>query len=664
MRIIYILTSIKVMSYKISKGGDNLNRKIILIAVLIVFISINVVSADENATESPLISQVVLNTSDADLLGDNLQYNATISSVNNTPLDNQTVIFSVNGMNYSRITDVNGTAFLNIRLNDGIYSISTIFRDANNEELINNNTIYVSHAEGTLIKDNLSGSEIQKIIDGANPGDSLIFAGDTYNDVAIDVNKSLNIISIVKSAFNGNRNAPVIRVSSNNVKISNFVISSGSEGIRLNNVDNVTISYNDIVDNYRGIYLKNSSNTNISANSFKNNYDGIYFDEDVVGTQIISNYMSHSENNAVYFAKSGSNTNMSYNILEYNENGIFFDMDGDENINIQSNSIQRNKDNGIYFGENYRKTNETGVLGISDNSIVYNKGFNILARDSIYMNIGIGDNYVASDNPRFNGVCEKIKFNKYHMTVNQGNGNTLSVNVEGISTDTILRVSYNGGRNWQTVNLVNGQATLDVSNGDGNVVFDYYGEHNNNYYNDQIPTYVPPTPDTPVVPEVPDTPTPVTPDIPEVPDTPTPVTPGESSQGNGNASGQSTVDGKGNVPSQSEAVQGNGTTSSPNSGSSQPQSNVANSNNAIEDVSSQSAESSSSQAASQAVSSDSASQSSSEANSKESVAKVLSIDEEVVRIAGLSFIVLLIIAVIGLYYRDDVEYMLNKRNEH
>ena len=603
----------------------------LLVILLIVFVSINVVSASENVTESPVISNVVLNSSDANLLGDNLTYNATLNYNNNTPVVNQKLIFSVNGINYTRTTNLMGSAFLNINLDDGIYPISTIYKDANNDELINMNTIYVSHNKGTLIKGNLTGSEIQKIIDNANAGDSLIFAGSSYKDVSINVNKPLKLISIVKSIFNGKSKVPVIKVNSDNVTISNFVISSGSQGIILDGVKNVTITYNEIINNVWGIYLIDSANTNISFNTFNNNYDGIYFGENVVGTQIISNYMSGSENSAVNFDKSGSHTNMSYNVLEYNENGILFDMDGDDDINIQFNSIQRNYENGINFGENYRKTSDDSVLGIANNSIVYNSGFNLLARDSGYLNINIKDNYVASDNPRFNGVCEKIKFKKFHMKVTQLNGNQLSVSVDGIKTDTILRVSYNGGKNWNTVGLANGQATLKISNDDGKVTFDYYGENQNENYNYQMENYDPNAPE-PVTPTNPDNPTPT-----------------DSSGDSG---------GNGTDVNRGEQTEGNGTASNPNSGSSQPQ-NVADSNNAI---SSQSTESSSSQTASQAVSSDSSSQSVSKQADTNKVVKLLSIDEEVVRIAGLSFIVLLVIAVIGLYYRDDVEYMLNKRN--
>lgn len=611
---------------------------------MIIFISINVVSAEDNATD---VSNVVLNTSNADLLGDNLEYNASLKSVNNAPLNNQPIIFSVNGVNYTKFTNLDGFAFLDINLEDGIYPISTMYADSNNHKIINNNTIYVSHVAGTLIKDNLSGRDIQKIIDDANPGDTMIFAGSTYNDVAINVEKSLNIISIVKSVFNGNSKSHVIKINSNDVKISNIVISGGFEGIAIENSNNVEISYNNITNNHVGIALKSSNNTNISFNNLLSNYDGIYVDENVLNTEIISNYISKSENDAISFAKSGSHTNVFGNTLERNENGIFIDMVGDDDLNIEYNTIQRNKGNGIYFGENYRKSDDLGILNVGNNSIVYNSEFNILARDSIYLKIDLNTNWIASDNPRFNGVCEKVKFKKYNMNVDQLDSNTLSVSVDGIKTNSLLKYSTNGGRNWQYATLVDGKATINVANADGNLMFDYYESNTNANYQYQMKDYVPPAPVTPDVP--------VVPDVPVIPDISSKNDDSSSDSANGNGTN-----------SNSEQIDGNGTSTNQNSGSSQSQNpaNVGNSNSALEQASSQNIESSSSQSASQDVSSDNTQQSASDSasNPKKSVAKSLNIDEEVVRIAGIGFILVLILCVIGLYYRDDVKFMLNKRN--
>ena len=400
-----------------------------------------------------------------------------------------------------------------------------------------------------------------------------------------------------------------------------------------------------------GIYLKNSNNTNILSNNILNNYNGIYIGENVFNSKIISNYISKSSNDAISFAKSGSHTNVSGNTLEKNENGIFIDMNGDDDLNIEYNTIQRNNGNGIYFGENYRKSNyrksdDSGILNVGNNSIVYNKEFNILARDSIYQKIDLNTNWIASDNPRFNGVCEKVKFPKYHMNVNQLDSNTLSVSVDGIKTDSLLKYSTNGGRNWQYATLTGGKATINVANADGNLMFDYYESNSNFEY--QMKDYVPPTPVTPDVPVIPEVP--VTPDVPSTDDSPS-----DSGQSNGNGTN-----------SNSEQIDGNGTSTYQNSGSSQAQnpSNVANSNNAIEQSSAQSAESSDNQASSQPDSSvsDSPSVSKQISDPTKSVAKALNIEEKTARIAGMGFIVLLIILVIGGYYRDDVKYMLNKRN--
>ena len=618
-----------------------------MISILIIFISINAVSANDNITDSLNVNDVKLNTSDADLLGENSVFNATLTSNNSTPLANQTITFSVNGINYTKFTDLNGIASLNINLNDGIYSISTIFKGLSDQQLINYNTIHVSHNDGTLIKDNLAGGEIQKIIDSANDNDTLIFAGKNYFDVSIDVNKPLNIVSIVKSVFNGNSNSPIITVNSNNVNISDIVISGGSVGVLLDNVRNVGISYNNITDNNMGIYLKNSNNSNILSNNILNNYNGIYIGENVFNTKIISNYISKSSNDAISFAKSGSHTNVSGNTLEKNENGIFIDMGRDDDLNIEYNTIQRNNGNGIYFGENYRKSDDSGILNVGNNSIVYNKEFNILARDSIYQKIDLNTNWIASDNPRFNGVCEKVKFPKYHMNVNQLDSNTLSVSVDGIKTDSLLKYSTNGGRNWQYATLAGGKATINVANADGNLMFDYYEGNSNFEY--QMKDYVPPTPVTPELP--------VTPEVPVTPDVSSTDDSSSSNSGQSNSNGTNT---------NSEQIDGNGTSTYQNSGSSQAQnpSNVANSNNAIEQSSAQSAESSYNQASSQSDSISNNPQSASKqiSDPTKSVAKTLNIEEKTARIAGMGFIVLLIILVIGGYYRDDVKYILNKRN--
>lgn len=59
------------------------------------------------------------------------------------PLDGETVVFSINGVNYNRIVDSEGYARLNINLNNGVYSISFAF---------NGNSFYSSTSGSRTIK--------------------------------------------------------------------------------------------------------------------------------------------------------------------------------------------------------------------------------------------------------------------------------------------------------------------------------------------------------------------------------------------------------------------------------------------------------------------------------------------------------------------------------
>lgn len=604
-----------------------LNKKIVFLFILIFFITISTVSAEDNNPNS----NISLNTSDQIITPENHVYYATLQNDNNTLITNQSVIFSVNGINYTRLTDANGITFLNINLDDGVYSISTTFR-----ELTNTNKIYISPANGTIIDESLSNSQIQKIIDESDNEATLIFTGKNYENIALTINKSLNIISIVKSTLTGTANNPVIKITANgrNSNISNIIIKNGDIGILIDSADNVGILNNEIINNVNGIYIVNSNNTIISKNTISNNNNGIYFDSNVLNTNIIGNVITDSKNNGISLSKSGSHTNISSNVINSNYNGILIDMDGDKDLNIVSNTIEWNE-NGINFGENYRKTNESGILNIYQNAIVYNEDFNILGRESIYNSISLRENYLASTDPTQTRVCNKIKFQKLSLNINQINGNTIRVSVPGMNTDFSLGVSYNNGKNWEYITIKGGEGDISVSNADGNLIFDYFDSLTQMVY--QLIDYVAPTPTTPETHSDNNNENPVTNN-------------NTNTESNGNGNGAS------NDMNSNEITNGTSSSSSNNG--------ITSANNDVSSDVSTDVESASStnEAAPQAESSASASASEPSSVSK-SIAKTLNIDEEVVKIAGLGLIILLIIAIIGIYYRDDIKYMLNNRNE-
>ncbi|MCI7291046.1 MAG: Ig-like domain-containing protein [Methanobrevibacter woesei] len=55
------------------------------------------------------------------------RYEVTITDSNGNPLANQTVTITINGVDYTRITDANGIASLAINLNPGIYTVTATF---------------------------------------------------------------------------------------------------------------------------------------------------------------------------------------------------------------------------------------------------------------------------------------------------------------------------------------------------------------------------------------------------------------------------------------------------------------------------------------------------------------------------------------------------------
>ena len=616
----------------------------------------------ENITDDINIDStdnINLETTDKIIFSDNHHYSATLSYKNQTPCSNQSLIFSVNNVNYTRITNDKGVADININLPVGVYPIYTIFNNTNNQTLMNNNTIHVSDISGTIISDNMTNDEIQSIFDLATANETIIFTGDKYENIALNISKNpLNILAIMKTVLIGNNINPIFTVESTDTKISNFIMTKGNGAVFIKNSHNISIENNIMLDNVYGIsieksnnvnifrnnisnslenaiILKKALNTNISSNFIMNNYDGIYFDDGVEYTNIENNNITESKHYGVNLDKSGDTSNIKYNIISNNENGINIDCVGDVNLIIEFNTISSNFNNGINIDSNYRKSNEKSALAISNNSIIYNSNFNILGRYSIYDYIQMGDNWIASTDPSQNRVCEKIKFNKMVMNVEQIDSNTLSLNVDGIITPFKLLVSYNGGKNWQGVTFVNGHATIHMSNADGNIVMQYYNDKSPYQY--QLDDYVPYVDSA-------------------TQNSSSQSDPQDSSSQN-NPSDLSPVD---NIPNDSSS-QTNGTNYNNNFDNSYTSNPGSSSNDLLI--------SNCGETLSGSVSSYETSEnirdvdSNSHSSRSQSVAKSINFENDnIVRISGISVLLFIIILIIGLYYMDDIKFMLNRKN--
>ncbi|MCJ2513534.1 MAG: PKD domain-containing protein, partial [Candidatus Thermoplasmatota archaeon] len=129
-----------------------------------------------------------------------------------------------------------------------------------------NNIIYVDDNGGA------NYTSIQQAIDNANIGDMVYaYNGTYYENIIIDKEIVLTGEDKTNTIINGN-NDNVIHINSDNVKINEFTISNGLNGIYITNSSSCTISSNTIINNKIGINIDNLSDDNlIYHNNFFNN---------------------------------------------------------------------------------------------------------------------------------------------------------------------------------------------------------------------------------------------------------------------------------------------------------------------------------------------------------------------------------------------------------
>lgn len=624
---------------------------------------------DFSVSDSNVISNVILEGSDMGVCEKGDYFEVSLSDLNNKPLANETIIFNINGANYTKLTDESGIAKLQINLNVGDYTITSIYlgSDIYNKSSIVN-SIHVRDVDTTFVYEGMSNDEIQEIINNANQGALIEFVGSSYDNIALVIDKELTLVSNVGTVLNGNPSSSVIKISSQakNVKISGFNISGALKGIEVENVVGpVEISGNAFTNNGIGVSMNNVENIDVLNNNFNCCDVAISFEESsdvlIKGNIIFkstddgifsknNNNVEISENNftnngfngneergyAIHLAGSCENMKIVDNYMFNNTNAIYVDA-AFENLDISRNSIQYSLWYGIRLGENYRKDSAGNDFSLSDNSILNSGTFNIVARDTIYYDRDTavsfsGYNWVGSTSSSFNGVCPKVSVNMYgDSVVVDGDGNAyyvVGINGQAQSNlpSFIMTVIDNEGT-YSVITVSNGRVQLSMDpNVQGISIRTPDGKtqyiENSNY----DPNWTPePTPN------------------PDSGDNPSDVS------GNGTASGGSANQGG----STSVSVSGEGTLSGV----------VGAISGTIAAASTTTQQQDSSSESSVAPSNSAESDTSSSSASSRSVAKTVTVDDEVVRIAGIGVIILIIVLIIAAYYRNDIRDMMNKRKE-
>ena len=327
------------------------------------------------------------------------EYSVYLSDYAGKKLSGEKISFEFDSRNYTALTDANGMAKFIVNMeNPGTYQvISKFLGNTLNKAISVTNTITIKDATNTKFVDkNLPNSEIQKIIDSSNDEDTIEFLGDAYNNVKLNIDKSLNIKSEIGTVLNGAPNSLVISINADNVNVSSLIINpKESDGIAINNSKDVNVFNNTIINSLNqskindynngstlmpgtGIRVLNCENILISKNTIKSFESGLY-NEYSNNLSIEDNEISLN-NYGIKYGFETSNTlirnnqiidNIGWYIMDEPEGprgyGIFLNNSA-VNVTIKDNNISNN-----YLGISIDSNNSTGIVItsnlIADNSL-------------------------------------------------------------------------------------------------------------------------------------------------------------------------------------------------------------------------------------------------------------------------------------------------------
>ena len=659
---------------------------------------LSVGDADSNVLKESGVKtkiEVVSNTT-FDVIGD--YFKVKLSDENGNALKNTKVTFTILKNTYSKTTNGNGIASLQINLNDGSYNITTKFNGNSNFQSSSLTTpITVNNTR--VVDAGLSNSEIQKIIDGAKDKNVILFMGTVYSDINLVINKRLSLLSNFNTVLKSTSTSPVITIKGKSASysiVNGFNIRGNGNGIVVTDSDYVRIINNDITTSGNGIvatgtvYLnitKNNINKNsksgivigdtvstyifynniksngadgielaksdkvyVHGNTISNNkkngitlkksVNGIDYGEGPKNVQINKNTISKNEADGILVNNAGNYLNIKSNEISSNRgNGISLAHVG---INtIQSNVVTENWENGIQFFDNYVKP---VIQEISYNALYSNLHMDVEAKDTYYQDTGsrleLGDNWYTD----FAGICPKIKSNNLKFTVTQIGPNQFQAlfldsngNVASLLPDRTLTYTTNDG-NKVSVTISGGAGVFTVDANDGDKIkATVDNSRRDNTFDGESQVIKPINGVTPdyVYPSIPYE------DI------------GGNGNGNGNGNGGNSNSGNGASNQGSSQNTGNSTQShrtDPSSSANNPVNNV--------DQSYDTQTTTSPEATSDAGNGDAGN---SESQQNSVVKQIIFDEDDFYKVTGISFIILLIILTIGFYYRDDIREMNSKR---
>ena len=463
----------------------------LLAAVLILFAFTASVSAAglSNAGDDFISDESFFNASvETSLTGNDAEFyfnsgnsfEVSLTDVNGTALANESVVFTVNDNNYTRTTDVKGTASIKINLNSGSYCITSYF--AGNDIYRPSNTTNTVKVLSTV-----NGQDIEKY-----------YRNDTqYYATFLDSNGALLDNTTVKFNINGvyyERKTDEKGTARLNINLASgsyilTAINPSSGEMSSNNVTVLTtISGFDVVKYYKngtqyGVFAKDGAGKPVVNQEITLNINGVIYARMSDERGLATLNINLNPGNYTITASNPANGEMHSNNIEILPT-------------ISADDLTMNYRDGSRFSAHV--VDDIGNP-LANSDVIFNVNGVFYARTSdnegnAYLNINLdADRYVitatdygglsVSKTIRINKADSTIKANDAHIIA--GVDRDYTVTLIGLNNKTIplnsIDFTYNGV-SLSAVTDENGVASIVISNlTEGNYSLEYEFKGNKNY---------------------------------------------------------------------------------------------------------------------------------------------------------------------------------------
>jgi len=187
-------------------------------------------------------------------------------------------------------------------------------------------------------------SNIQDAVDNASDGDTIFIYQGIYDEHVV-INKMINLIGENReyTIIDGGNSGNVIKISSNNVSITNITTQHGGIGVYIIYSSGHIIRNNIIKNNWEGIGLLQSSGSIISTNTISNNFfEGI---NPVQSSLLTISGNTISGNLQGVFLSGSTDNNLYGNTIIGNVRGIEIRTSSNNNAIYHNNFINNQEDN-------------------------------------------------------------------------------------------------------------------------------------------------------------------------------------------------------------------------------------------------------------------------------------------------------------------------------